>query len=326
MIRDATFTVDVAQAGRRLDAVLLERWPTSTRALAQRALMDGRVRVNGQAAHKGFRVAGGERVAVAELLERADARANPNPELPLDVCHVDDDVVAVCKPAGMDVHPLRPDERGTLANALVARYPELAGIGDQPLMAGIVHRIDGDTSGLVLAARTPAAYERLRAQFAAQTVRKTYLALVAGAVERAGELVHDLAHQPWRRGRMVEARRLREPVRPMHAVTAYRPLRRVGAHTLLEVTIFTGVTHQIRCQLSLAGHPIAGDALYGIPPFAKGGTGGEPAASFDRHFLHAAAIDLAHPRTGLSLHIACPLTADLQAWLAAAGGRTQTAG
>jgi 23S rRNA pseudouridine1911/1915/1917 synthase len=252
-------------------------------------------------------VRAGDRVRVTRLLEATDLRVSPNPGLPLELLFEDADLVAVNKPAGMAVHPLRPEETGTLANALVARFPEIAELGDQPLLAGVAHRIDTGTSGLVLAARTAAAFASLRAQFAAREVCKTYLALVAGTVKQDGSLTHDLAHHPTSRGRMVDARSLRVPERPMRAVTAYRVLQRVGAHTLLEVTIYTGVTHQIRCQLALIDHPLLGDTLYHGPAIP----------GFPRHFLHAAAIALAHPRTGAAMRIDAPLTPDLRKLLAA---------
>ncbi len=305
MIGACSFTVSPGEEGQRLDAVLRARYASSSTSLVQHAIADGRVTVNGHAAPKGHKLRAGDDVQLARLAETSDQRVAPNPGLPLEILFADDDVVAANKPAGMDVHPLRLEERDTLANALVARWPELAGIGDQPLVAGVVHRIDGGTSGLVLAARTAGAFAALRAQFAAQTVRKEYCALVMGAVEQGGKLVHELAHQPWRRGRLVDARRLRDAERPMHAETTYQPVRRVGPYTLLDVTIFTGVTHQIRCQLALAGYPIVGDTLYGGPAIDD----------FPRHFLHASAIALAHPRTGAPLRIEAPLTPDLQAFL-----------
>lgn len=305
MICAAHFSVAPAEDGQRLDAVLRSRYATSSASLVQHAIGSGGVTVNGRVVPKGHKLRTGEKVELAHLPELADQRVAPNPDLPLEVLFADDDMVAANKPAGMDVHPLRLEETGTLANALVARWPELAELGDQPLMAGIVHRIDGETSGLVLAARNATACAALRGQFAAQTVRKEYIALVTGAVEQGGTLVHELAHQPWRRGRMIDARRLRDADRPMHAETTYSPVRRVGSYTLLNVTIFTGVTHQIRCQLGLAGHPVVGDTLYGAPAVD----------GFPRHFLHAAAIALAHPRTGVPLRIEAPLTPDLRAFL-----------
>jgi 23S rRNA pseudouridine1911/1915/1917 synthase len=261
--------------------------------------------LNGRPADKGIKLRVGDEIDVRRLLEAEDVRVAADAGVRVDLIYEDASLLAINKPAGMAVHPLRPEERGTLANALVARWPELAGIGDQPLMAGVVHRIDTDTSGLVLVARTQAAHDGLRAQFRAQSVCKRYLALVEGRVRGAGKLVHDLAHLPSDRGRMVDARGLQTPGRPMHAVTIYEPVRRIGTRSLLEVTIFTGVTHQIRCQLALAGHPIVGDTRYGAQA--------EP--GFDRHFLHAASITFKHPATGAELTLSAPIGPDLKALL-----------
>ncbi len=302
------FRVPSDGAGVRLDAAVLACCPTSTRPLVRRAIEAGAVTLNGQPADKGIKLHAGDEVGIARLLEASDVRVDADPTVPVDVIFAADDLLAVNKPAGLAVHPLRPEERGTLANGLVARFPELAEVGDQPLMAGVIHRIDTDTSGLVLAARTQAVHDGLRVQFRAQTVRKTYVALVEGRVRGAGRLTHDLAHLPSDRGRMVDARGLQVPGRLMRAVTEYCPLRRVGNRTLIEVTIFTGVTHQIRCQLALAGHPIVGDRRYGATDVA----------GFDRHFLHAADIAFVHPVTGRAITLHAPLTADLDRFLARA--------
>jgi 23S rRNA pseudouridine1911/1915/1917 synthase len=299
------FRVPPDGAGVRFDAAVLARCPESTRPLVRRAIEAGTITLNGQPADKGIKLRAGDEVAVQRLLAAADVRVEPDARVPIQVLFADEGLLAVNKPAGLAVHPLRPGERGTLANGLVACFPELAEVGDQPLMAGVVHRIDTDTSGLVLAARTQAVHDALRAQFRAQTVRKTYLALVEGRVRGAGRLTHDLVHLPSDRGRMVDARGLQDPERRMRAVTDYQPQRRVGNRTLLEVTIFTGVTHQIRCQLALAGHPVVGDTRYGALAVA----------GFNRHFLHAAAIAFTHPGTGRAIDLHAPLTPDLDAFL-----------
>ena len=306
MIQNTQFLISPNEDGLRLDAVVVAHFPATTRLLVQRAIAAGDVTVDGKATHKGAKVRAGMSVCAKKLPEANDLRVMPDATMALEILFEDADLAAANKPAGMDVHPLRPEEQGTLANALVARWPELADVGDQPLMAGVAHRIDGDTSGLVLAARNQASFQGIRAQFAAHTVRKEYVALVSGAMEKdTGRLENELVHQPWRRGRMVDARRLKNPERPMHAVTEFRVACKVGKFTLLDVTIFTGVTHQIRCQLALAGHAIVGDTLYG----------GAAAEKFPRHFLHASAIELRHPRTNDALRIEAPLTPDLRAFL-----------
>lgn len=306
MIERATFDARPDEAGLRLDVALAARFPASTRAFCRHAVESGRVLVNGQPCLKGYKLRPRDAVSVAHLKEAADNRVKPDPSVPVRLVFEDASLLAANKPAGLAVHPLDCDEGGTLMNGLVARFPELAEVGDQPLMAGALHRIDTGTSGLVLAARTQAAFEALRAQFAAQTVEKVYLALVEGHVAVPGRLEHDLAHHPGLpHCKMVDARSLAAPHRRLRAETVYKPLELVGRYTLLKVTIFTGVTHQIRCQLALAGCPIVNDTLYGA----------RPVEGCARHFLHALEARFTHPVSGAPCCIQAPLTPDFEAYL-----------
>ena len=288
------------EGGVRLDAALFSRFPTSSRSFCREACADGSVLVDGRPAIKGLKLRGGETVRVLALAELCDNRVAPDKTVRLQSVFEDDALLAFDKPAGMPVQPLSRKELGTLMNGVVARHPECAELGDQPLMAGALHRIDADTSGLVLVARTATAFENLRAQFAAQTVEKTYLALVEGAVAVGGTLENDLVHDPTLPFcRMIDISRARQKVKsaPLHAVTRFRPLglTRCGneERTLLEVTIFTGVTHQIRAQLGLAGMHIVNDRLYG--GFAIEGQTG--------HCLHALAARFVHPVSGFPSEI-----------------------
>jgi 23S rRNA pseudouridine1911/1915/1917 synthase len=202
----------------------------------------------------------------------------------------------------MPSHPLKPGETGTAANALVGRFPELAGVGPAPREGGLVHRLDTDTSGLLLAARTDAAHATLRAQFAARTVEKGYLALVKGELHAGGEIDVPLAHDA-ADGRKVRAASDPEwaeahAARP--AVTRFTPVERRGGFTLVEVEIATGVLHQIRAHLAFIGHPVAGDALYGGPELP----------GLSRHFLHASRLAFAHP-DGARPRFDSPLPKDL---------------
>lgn len=293
--------VTVKTGGVRLDAALLSAFPTSTRAFVREAIERGQVRVDGRAAVKGVKLKGGETIAVAELAEAADNTVQPNPAIRLRTVFEDSSLLAFDKPAGMPVQPLSRAETGTLMNGVVARYPECIPLGDRPLMAGALHRIDADTSGLVLVARTAEAFAGLRAQFAAQTVEKTYLALVEGAVAAGGTLENDLVHDPTLPFcRMIDVSRVRgrtDGLKPLHAVTRFRPIAHTTVEneerTLLEVDIFTGVTHQIRAQLALAGMHIVNDRLYGA--FAVENQTG--------HCLHALAAKFRHPLSGVEAEI-----------------------
>lgn len=295
----ANTTITAKEGGVRLDAALLSRFPSSSRSLVREAVEAGDVLVDGRRASKGMKLRGGESVSVVELAELSDNVVQPNGALKVPCIFEDDALLAYDKPAGMPVQPLTRKELSTMMNAVVAEHPECTSLGDRPLMAGALHRIDADTSGLVLVARTASAFDALRAQFTAQTVKKTYLALVEGAVAAGGTLENDLAHDPTLPFcRMIDLHHNRltrsqcANLKPLHAVTGFRPVGFTTAEneerTLLEVTIYTGVTHQIRAQLAFAGMHIVNDRLYGA--FAVENQTG--------HCLHALAASFAHPATG----------------------------
>ena len=298
MIESETFTAN--EGGIRLDAALLSRFPSSTRAFCRDACAEGAVLVNGRVAIKGLKLRGGETVEVKRLAEASDNRVAPDSSIRPRCLFEDAALLAFDKPAGLPVQPLSYRETGTLMNGVVARWPDVRDIGDQPLMAGALHRIDADTSGLVLVARTAAAFDALRGQFAEQTVKKTYLALVEGSIAVGGTLENDLVHDPTLPFcRMVDVSRARQRIKaaPLHAVTNFRPIGRTTCgneeRTLLEVVIYTGVTHQIRAQLAYAGLHIVNDRLYGA--FAVEGQSG--------HCLHALAAKFNHPVSGDEMEI-----------------------
>ena len=279
-------TVPGGASPDRLDRALARLFGVS-RGRAMEWIAEDRVRVDGRRARKSVQVGPGARVSVRRPPPDAPA---PQPELPLRIVHADAHLVVADKPAGMPSHPLKPGETGTAANALVGRFPELARVGPSPREGGLVHRLDSDTSGLLLAARTDAAHAFLRSQFAGRTVEKGYLALVAGELHAGGEIDVALAHDP-RDSRKVRAASDPEwaeahGARP--ASTRFVPVVRKGGFTLRDVEIATGVLHQIRAHLAFIGHPLAGDALYGGPALP----------GLSRHFLHANRLAFAHPGGG----------------------------
>ena len=302
MIRNRT--IQIKEGGVRLDAAILNAVPSTSRAFVREAIERGGILVNRRVSQKGLKLRGGETIEIVELLEQSDNVVLPvQGDCPQTVFE-DDALLAFDKPAGMPVQPLSCRETGTLMNAVVARHPECQRLGDSPLMAGALHRIDADTSGLVLVARTQEAFENLRAQFSVQTVEKTYLALVEGSVAVGGTLENDLIHDPTLPFcRMIDVRKARltksqvSSLKSLHAVTSYRPIKHITVEseerTLLEVTIFTGVTHQIRAQLALAGLHIVNDRLYGA--FAVENQVG--------HCLHALAAKFRHPTSGQETEI-----------------------
>lgn len=309
MIHDRT--IEIKEGGVRLDAAILNAFPSTTRTFVKDAIAAGNVLIAEasappRTAPKGLKLRSGEAVIIKELLESSDNLVAPE-SAPLSIVFEDAALLAFDKPAGMPVQPLTCRETGTLMNGVVARFPECRVLGDSPLMAGALHRIDADTSGLVLVARSVQAFTNLRAQFAEQTVKKTYLALVEGSVAVGGTLENDLIHDPTLPFcRMVDARHNRlttsqvSRLRSLHAVTRFAPIAHTTIEneerTLLEVTIFTGVTHQIRAQLALAGMHIVNDRLYGA--FAVENQTG--------HCLHALAASFTHPVSGDPVEIRTP--------------------
>jgi 23S rRNA pseudouridine1911/1915/1917 synthase len=235
----------------------------------------------------------------------------PQPSLDLSVLLEDESLIAIDKPAGRSMHPLEPGERETVANAVIARYPDVVGASPETRCPGLIHRLDRETSGVVLWARRREAFDALRAQFAARTVEKRYFALVEGFVEGTGDLEVPLAHDPHDARRMVatpypaDAAALK--ARP--ATTRYAALGHGDNATLVEVEIPTGVMHQIRAHFAFVGFPVAGDTLYG----------GHPVSDGARHLLHASSIRFEHPDGSGDRRVVSPLPADFVAALARVG-------
>jgi 23S rRNA pseudouridine1911/1915/1917 synthase len=280
-------------AGERLDVFLAPH--AGSRAAAQRLIDGGLVTVDGTVRAKRHVLAGGELVRVAE--PDAAAPAEPVPDAQFGIAWEDEHLIVADKPAGVVVHPAHGHSRGTLAQALAGR---VAGGGD-PERAGIVHRLDRDTSGLLVVARTEAVHAALKAQLAARELLREYLALVEGRPPaRRGTI-----DAPLGRDRRVRTRVSTDTDEPRAAVTHFEVERTLPHDTLLRVRLETGRTHQIRAHLLAIGHPVAGDREYGAP-----GRHG-----LRRQFLHAARLAFTHPVTGAAVDVSSPLPADLAAAL-----------
>jgi 23S rRNA pseudouridine1911/1915/1917 synthase len=283
----------VAERPGRLDGFVLAACPTLSRRLFRRLIDDGAVRVDGRRAARGTRIAPGARVTLPPVA------LEPEPDLPVSVRYVDDDIVVVDKPGGMPGHALDPRQRGTVAAFLAARFPETAGVGD-PLSSGLAHRLDTGTSGLQMAARSGQAFGRLREAFRAGEVTKRYLAIVSGTPPAHVVIDTPLAHDLRDRRRMIAATAGHRAWPARTEVTLSET--RAGT-ALVTATLRSGVTHQVRAHLAQLGHPVLGDVRYGGPD------AGLPAR---RHALHASALEPAGRLAGLP-RFESGLPADLRA-------------
>ncbi len=291
----------VEAGGERLDVFIARRMPELTRSRAQRLIDDGCVRVSGERARAALRLSPGQRVVV-DVPAAIPMSAEPE-AIVLDVIYEDADLLIVNKPPAMTVHPAPAHPASTLVNAVLAHCRDLSGIGGV-LRPGIVHRLDRDTSGVIVVAKNDAAHHALARQLKDRRVEKTYLALVEGTPSPAeGVIDAPVARDPRRRERMAVIEGGRE------AVTAYRVIERMPGVSLIEARPRTGRTHQIRVHLAAIGHPIAGDRVYG-----------RGSALVGRQFLHAARIAFTHPRTGERVEFDAPLPEDLRVALERARG------
>ncbi|HHW4680271.1 MAG TPA: 23S rRNA pseudouridine(1911/1915/1917) synthase RluD, partial [Xylella taiwanensis] len=295
-------TVPDSAAGRRFDAVLAELFPEFSRSRLVEWIKSGDVLLDGAVARPRDPVYGGETVQLQAML---DTRTDAVPQdIPLDILYEDEHVFVLDKPAGLVVHPGAGNPDGTLVNALLHRDPALAALP----RAGIVHRLDKDTSGVMVVARTLLAQTALVEQLSARQVHRQYLAVVVGALVSGGTANVAIERHPRDRLRMAVSERGKE------AVTHYRLRERFRAHTALECRLDTGRTHQIRVHMAHLRHPIVGDRLYGgLLKLPKGSTEAllVMLRGFKRQALHAEVLEFLHPVGGASVRVAAPVPADL---------------
>jgi 23S rRNA pseudouridine1911/1915/1917 synthase len=298
--------VEPAEASLRLDVFLARRLPGWSRSQVQKLIRTGNVQLGLRTARKsGEEITPGEHIVVRLAREEFHASAE---NLSLDILFEDEDLVAVNKPAGMVVHLGAGITRGTLVNALLYHIRRLSSVGGAQ-RPGIVHRLDKNTSGVILVAKNDVAHRLLSAAFKDRAIRKTYLALVHGRVENdEGEISAPVGRDPLRRHRMKAG-----GPRSREARTRYRVLHRYPDLTFLELLPETGRTHQIRVHLSSVGHPVVGDTLYGAP--ARFRISGKEQKTLPRTFLHASVLQFRHPRTGDSITLRASLPQELQAFL-----------
>jgi 23S rRNA pseudouridine1911/1915/1917 synthase len=311
-----TLSATPDDAGKRLDSYLATQLPDTSRARVQQLIAAGKVLVRGASAKASLRLAGGEKIEITGSIELPALRAIAE-DIPLDIVYEDNDLAVINKPAGMMVHAgagATDDERnrGTLVNALLHRFNQLSEVGGE-LRPGIVHRLDKETSGLIVVAKNDVSHRKLARQFASRLVKKTYIALAHGWPKQdRGTISGSISRDRVRRIRMTT----KNPG-GREAITHYQVQKKIdspyGKFSLLEVKIDTGRTHQIRVHLASLGHPVVGDTLYGAPREVKSKTAA--ALSLRRNFLHAAALELQHPSSQQPLSFSRPIPDELQQFL-----------
>jgi 23S rRNA pseudouridine1911/1915/1917 synthase len=316
-----TFFVPPDAAGTRLDQWLVAQTPDVSRVRIQQLMEQKKITVNGNVPKPSLRLRGGEQILITGEVELPPLKAFAE-DIPLDVVYEDENIAVINKASGMSVHAGsgkgEAGNRGTMVNALLHRFNHLSEIGGE-LRPGIVHRLDKETSGLVIVAKSDLAHRKLAEQFARREVKKTYIALVHGWMKTSkGTVNAAISRDPVRRARMTTRHSQSKPGR--QAITHWKVTKQMegayGKFSLLEVKIETGRTHQIRVHLSSLGHPIVGDALYGAPGklLSYGGTGSKP-ASLERNFLHASEIQFEHPISNRPLAFQQPLPDELKDFL-----------
>ncbi len=286
--------IKVEETGERLDKYIASRLPRLSRSAIKRLIEKGLVAVEGKARKASYKVKAGEEISI--LVPKEEPLELRAESIPLDVIYEDEDVIVVVKPAGMVVHPSCGHNKGTLAGAILALCPDLAGVGER-LRPGIVHRLDKDTSGLVVVAKNEGALRNLREQFKKREVKKVYVALVEGRLEpERGAIEAPIGRDPRQRKKMSVVRGGR------YSLTLYKVVEYFDEHTLLEVEPKTGRTHQVRVHLSFIGHPLVGDPIYG---FRK------QRLNVSRQFLHARTLGFRLP-SGEYVELEAELPEDLK--------------
>lgn len=306
MTETREFIVAPEDGGRRLDLFLARQMPDWSRSQLQRQIVSGQVTRGSETIYKaGEEVKAGDRITIRATLRELHAVAE---DLPVNIVYEDDELVVVNKPAGMVVHVGAGAKSGTLVNALLHHIRELSGAGGKH-RPGIIHRLDKMTSGLLIVAKNDAAHRILADQFKGREVHKTYSALVHGRIAgESGKMAQPVGRDPVRRVRMKAG-----GILARDALTNFRVVRRFPHFTLVEAEPRTGRTHQIRVHFAALGHPVVGDTLYGAP--AKISLGGKVQKTLERNFLHAAAIEFRHPKSGKTLRLEAPLADELREFL-----------
>lgn len=306
--RNLMWEIGADEEGARLETFVRRHLPHLSRRQSTKAIDESAFSVNGRRAAKGQRLKRGDRViflgAKHWLCDLPVAAVKGR----VTAIYEDAEIIVVDKPAGIPTHGFSGRDFDTLANFIIARWPELSSVGRSRWEPGLLNRLDTETSGLVLVAKNQPAFEKLREQFRRRRIIKKYIALVSGEIASSGTIRLALAHDPADSSRMQVVNDFGSNcrwLRSWHALTSFRKLASSGEASLVEITMETGVTHQIRVHLAAIGHAIVGDSLYGS----------ENPTDLGRHFLHASRLEFAHPASGKQTVVESPLPTELSSFL-----------
>lgn len=293
----------------RLDQYLVTLFPHISRSYLQQMIERGHILVNEKNSRKGCVLQDGDVVEVQPFVEPDDRTIDPNPTIGFTVNKEFEHYLVIDKPPYLATHPNQFDDHRSLANGLVARFPQIIGVGDEPLRPGIVHRLDSNTSGVMLVAKTQEGFLKIRELFNLREIKKTYQALVLGKITKSGSIEKDIGHHVRNPRKMVALEKNDKQFRSRrrNAQTLYEPIKYFGSYTLVSVRTLTGRMHQVRVHLASIGHPLVGDTLYQSQKeknFDKVG--------LTRHFLHAVKIEFADPWSLKQEVFESPLSNDLQ--------------
>jgi len=309
VIKERKFLIPQNFKSLRLDQFLKSELPSVSRGFIQKIIKKENVLVNGKPGKKGDILKGGEIVYIKEIFLPDEIELKPNPYLPINIIYKDKDIIVLDKPPGIPSHPVDFGEKDTVANFLIAKFPKLKWIGEKLFEPGMIHRLDIDTSGLLLVARNQKAFEKLKYDQKQGMIKKEYLVLVIGEVKEDGKIKSYIGHHPKdeRRMKIFTSSEDIKKYKARKAITYFEVEKRYKNYTLLRVRIEKGLMHQIRVHFASIGYPIAGDKLYQTKRFRKLDLTG-----LERQFLHASGIEFFHPSSRKLINFFSPLPQEME--------------
>ncbi len=316
MIKNKIFSAEESDGGKRLDTCINERFPQISKRIIQQVIKKGKILLNGKISKKGETLSRGDEITILEIPEPQDLVPSANPRLRVEIIFENNDLFALNKPAGMPCHPISAEEDNTVVNFILHRYPETSQFGFSPMEPAILHRLDINTSGVLLGAKNEKTFLYMRKLMSGKKIEKRYKALVLGEMEKGVTVDNSLMHheKDKRKMKALDKNFIMKKTAPskkiLRAETKILVLKKFRGYSLVEARILSGVMHQIRCHLASVKHPVAGDRLYQSSRQHKHDT-----LSPNHHLLHAEEIILPREVTGKEISLKAPLPDDFMAYI-----------